>query len=344
MQRFEGLVVDASVWTGADLQRDQSWIIELTPDQAREIRAAVDAVRQMPIDKISRDMFRLPAWKATFDHIDRELEGGRGFVLMRGMPLDGLEMDDIKRLYWGFGIQLGEPVSQNKFGNLICHVRNEGARYGTQNSRGYNSNMALKVHNDSTDVVGLLCVRQAKSGGQSIICSATAIYNEFVKRRPDLLDQLYEGFHYHLRGEERPGHWGVTPHRIPTFSYVAGKLSCRYVRNAIQLVPERTGVPLTHRERETLDLFDEIATSPQVAYAMELRRGDLQLLNNYATVHTRTAFEDFEDPALVRHLMRLWLRTYNTRPLAPEFENRYGADYVRRGIPPTVEPQIPFPA
>jgi hypothetical protein len=119
MERFDGLVRDASAWTGADLHRDQSWILQVTPDMAREIRAAIDAVRHLPIDRIERGMFRLPAWKAVFDHIDRELEDGRGFVLMRGMPLDGLEMDDIKRLYWGFGIQLGEPVSQNKFGNLI---------------------------------------------------------------------------------------------------------------------------------------------------------------------------------------------------------------------------------
>jgi len=343
MERFSGLVNDATVWRGTDLHRDQSWILHFTPEQVREMRDAVAKVRSMPIDAIGIADFQVPSLKPTFARIAHDLEDGRGFVLMRGMPVDGLDAEEVKRLYWGFGIQMGEPVSQNKFGNLIGNVRNEGARYGTQTSRGYNSNMALRVHNDSTDVVGLLCMRPAKSGGLSIISSATTIYNEFVTRRPDLVEQLYEGYHYHLRGEERAGHWGVTPHRIPVFSYHAGKMSCRYVRNAIQLVPERTGVPFTPREQETIDLFDQYATSPEICYAMDLQRGDLQLLNNYVTVHTRTAFEDHEEPELMRHLMRLWLRLYESRPLAPEFENRYGADFVRRGIPPTVGP-IPFPS
>jgi alpha-ketoglutarate-dependent taurine dioxygenase len=343
MERLAGLVSDASAWRGPDLTQASDWIVTLTQAQVRDLEAALARVRGRPIQAIARADFPLPSLDATIARIAAELEDGRGFVLVRGFPLDGHDQDAIMRLYWGFGLHLGEPISQNKFGHMIGHVRDEGAQYGAQNARGYNSSAALKFHNDNCDTVGLLCLRPAKSGGMSTVTSATTIYNEFVRRRPDLVQQLYEGFHFHLRGEERPGLWAVTPHRIPTFSYLAGKLSCRYVRNAIELVPKRTGAPLSTRERETLDLFDALANDPALRFDMELRRGDLQLLNNHVTVHSRTAFVDHEDKALRRHLLRLWLATPGGRPLAPDFANRYGPDIVRLGVPPVAE-ATPFPA
>lgn len=342
MERLAGLVNDASAWRGPELAQACDWVVTIAPDQARDLEAAVARVRDRPIESITRADFPLPTLEGTLARIADELEDGRGFVLVRGFPLDGHDPDATMRLYWGFGVHLGVPISQNKFGHMVGHVRDEGAQYGTQNARGYNSSAALKFHNDNCDIVGLLCLHPAKSGGASTVTSATTIYNEFVRRRPDLVDQLYEGFHFHLRGEERPGMWPVTPHRIPTFSYLAGKLSCRFVRNAIDLVPQRTGVPLTRRERETLDLFDALASDPALRFDMELRRGDLQLLNNHVTVHSRTAFVDHEDPALRRHLMRLWLATPAGRPLAPEFANRYGPDVARLGVP-AVGPATPFP-
>jgi Taurine catabolism dioxygenase TauD, TfdA family len=343
VERLAGLVTDASAWRGPDLANASDWIITLAPTQARDLETALARVRDRPIQSIGRADFPLPSLAKALERIATELEDGRGFVLVRGFPLDGHDADAIMRLYWGFGLHLGTPISQNKFGHMIGHVRDEGAQYGTQNARGYNSSAALKFHNDNCDIVGLLCLQAAKSGGESTVTSATTIYNEFVRRRPDLVDQLYEGFHFHLRGEERPGLWAVTPHRIPTFSYLAGKLSCRYVRNAIQLAPQRTGVKLNAREIETLDLFDALAGDPALRFDMELRRGDLQLLNNHVTVHSRTAFIDHEDKALRRHLLRLWLAIPDGRPLAPDFANRYGPDVVRLGVPAVGE-ATPFPA
>lgn len=343
MERLHGLVTDASAWRGPDLARDGDWIVTLSRENVRDMEAALARVRGRPIESITLKEFPIPSLEPTLARVAEELENGRGFVLMRGFPLDGHDADAVMRLYWGFGLHLGDPISQNKHGHMVGHVRDEGAQYGTQNARGYNSSAGLKFHNDNCDTVGLLCLHPAKSGGASTVTSATAIYNEFVRRRPDLVDQLYEGFRFHLRGEERPGVWPVTPHRIPTFSYLAGKLSCRYVRNAIQLVPQRTGVPLTAREVETLDLFDALAGDTSLRFDMELKRGDLQLLNNHVTVHSRTAFQDHDDPAKRRHLLRLWLATRNGRPLAPDFANRYGADVPRLGVPP-VGAAVAFPA
>lgn len=342
MERLAGLVTDASAWRGPELANVSDWVVQLAPAHIRDLESALARVRGRPIASIARADFPLPSMSALLGDIAAELEEGRGFALVRGLPIDGHDMDAVMRLYWGLGLHLGEPISQNKHGHMIGHVRDEGAQYGTENARGYNSAAALKFHNDNCDVVGLLCLNPAKSGGMSTVTSATTIYNEFARRRPDLVDQLYQGFHFHLRGEERPGVWKITPHRIPTFSYLAGKLSCRYVRNAIELVPKATGVALSTRELETLDLFDSLAGDPALRFDMDLRRGDMQLLNNHVTVHSRTAFVDHEDPAKRRHLLRLWLAVRDGRPLASDFANRYGPDIARLGVP-AVGAATPFP-
>ena len=56
-----------------------------------------------------------------------------------------------------------------------------------------------------------------------------------------------------------------------------------------------------------MDLLDEILRRPSLMYAMYLRPGDMQMLNNHVTLHSRTAFEDHDDPALKRCMYRLWL-------------------------------------
>jgi hypothetical protein len=342
MERLSGPMTDHCAWRGAELQREAGWRLTIDDDASAALLAGLDQVRDSAIERIPAAAFRAPSLVELATRVAKELEHGRGIVLLHGFPIDGLSLDEIRRVYWGFGLLLGRPVSQNKHGNLICHVRNEGARYGTQNARGYNSNAELRVHNDNADVAGLLCLNEAREGGDSIVTSVATIYNEFLNRRPDLVDQLYEGFRFHLRGEQRAAIWPVTPHRIPTISVSDGKLSCRYVRNAIQLVEQYTGEKLTQRETETLDLFDELALDPELRLDFRMARGDLQLLNNNVTVHARTAFVDHDEPARQRHLLRLWLRVHEGRRWAENFGNRYGADVIGEGVPPVGAP-IPFP-
>ncbi|MBI1777996.1 MAG: TauD/TfdA family dioxygenase [Proteobacteria bacterium] len=334
MERFPGLVTDRSAWRGADLSHSEEWVFGFGEKHLAELDAALARVRHLPVEMIARTDFPLPTLAGLIAQFADELENGRGLILFRGFPVERYSEEDGARIFWGFGSHFGSAISQNKFGQLLGHVRDEGAAYGTRNARGYNSSARLKFHNDNADVVALLCYHPAKEGGLSTVTSATAIYNEIVRRRPDLLDQYYQGMHYHLRGEERPNIPPVTPHRIPIFSYCADKLSCRYVRNAINLAPKEFNTSHTERELETLDLFDELAASADLRLDMELQPGDMQYLNNHVTVHSRTAFVDHDDPKRRRHLLRLWLNLYNGRLLAPEFANRYGSGAGRLGVPP----------
>lgn len=158
-------------------------------------------------------------------------------------------------------------------------------------TRVYETNLYLPYHSDPSDVVGLLCVRKAMKGGLSSLVSVAAIYNEIVKRRPELLGLLYRPMYFAHLCEDRPS-------LSPIFSFHNGKLSCRYLRQYIELGHEIRGFPLSKVETEALDLFDEVMHDPSMKLDMMLEPGDIQFANNYAVLHSRTEFEDDLDVEL----------------------------------------------
>ncbi|WP_186332394.1 TauD/TfdA family dioxygenase [Bordetella genomosp. 13] len=345
-------VTDATAWTAEQLNNDQSWIYRFGPEAIAELNAALDKVRHIPITDIRKEDFPLDKVAVDLKKVAEQVEEGIGMAVLRGLPVFDYSKDDASRIYWGIGLHLGRPVTQNSRAHLLGHVKDEGVKYGHK-TRGYNTSAKLNFHTDNTDVVGLLCLRVSKTGGFSRITSTTSIHNEILKRRPDLLRPLYEGFYYDLKGEHLPGRPPLTDHPIPVFSWFDGKLSCRYLRNAFEPAFEKRGTPATKEQVEAMDLFDELAGSKALCFEMAMEPGDMQLLNNHVIVHSRTAFEDYEEEDRKRHLLRLWLRT-DYRPLAPEFAERFGPGTARMGVPtpeafglpprPPLEHGLPEPA
>ncbi|GAA4326565.1 TauD/TfdA family dioxygenase [Pigmentiphaga soli] len=324
-------VTDASAWIPATLEADQSWLFRLDPEAMNELEQALAAVRQLPVTDIRKENFPLGRLADMLRAVSAQVEEGVGMAVVRGLPVLEYSKEDAARIFWGMGCHLGRPVHQNVRAHLLGHVRDEGVKYG-HGTRGYNTSAKLNFHTDNCDVVGLLCLRAARSGGLSRITSSTSIFNRFVAQRPDLLPALFDGFYYDLKGEHLPGRPEISDHPIPVFSEEGGKLSCRYLRNAIEPGFVKSGRPATPQQTAALDFFDAQATAPDLCYEMELEPGDMQFLNNHVIVHSRTAFVDHEDEDRKRHLLRLWLRT-DHRPLAPEFADRFGPGTARLGVP-----------
>jgi hypothetical protein len=263
-----------------------------------------------------------------------ELENGRGFVLIRGIPIDRYDEPTLCRLYWGIAVHLGDMISQNARGDLIGRVEDQGVDINAVNARGYTTNAGLHPHNDSADLVGLLCVRQARQGGESTIASAMAIYNEILASHPEYLDVLYRGFHYDVRGEGVTGaSKEVTRNRVPVYSYFDGRLSCRYNKRAIETAAEKMGQPLTDLEQAAIGLIASLTLDPAMRLSFRLQPGDLQLLNNHMILHARSNFLDWPERDRRRLLLRLWVnrREGEGRQLAPEFANRYNTGH-RQGV------------
>ncbi len=311
-------VTSAAAWKGADLEGDSSWIHHLSEQEITEIDAALASVKtggkRHPAITVSD--FPLPVLRTRLAAFADELEAGRGFLLLRGLPVQRYSDDDIKIIYYGLGLNMGQPVGQNPKGDLLGLVMNVGD-LSKKTTRVYETNAYLPYHTDPSDVVGLLCLRKAKTGGLSSLVSSASVYNRLLADHSEFLALFYRPMFYAHLGKDEPG-------LSPIFSYNEGKLSCRYLRQYIELGYEIMGLPLSRIEIEALDLFDSIIHDEQLRLDMMLEPGDLQFANNYAVMHSRTEFEDHEDQALHRKMLRLWLKMPDARRLAPDFPGRNG--------------------
>jgi hypothetical protein len=274
----------------------------------------------------------LPGFSCELAKIALELETGRGIVLLRGLPLE-YSPDDLRMVYWGIGAHLGTAVSQGGRGELLGIVEDEGKEVEATRRRGSKNTLELPFHGDRCDVVGLLCVRRAQSGGVSRIASAAAIHNEVLRRRPDLIDAFYANWYHSRQGDEAPGEERAYPKPIFGFreGHFTGLFSPAYIRSA-QTFPE---VPrLTAQQLEALELFKTL--SEELALDMEFEPGDIQLLNNHLTYHARTRYDDHEEKEKKRLLLRLWLAVPGSRPLPKGYEVVFGdieAGALRGGVP-----------
>ncbi len=321
-------------WKGADLQHRTDWIRPFTRAELQEIDVAVQGVKRRGLDwmDVTRDDFPLPAFSAVLGDIARELETGRGMILLRGLPLE-YSPDDLRLAYWGIGAHLGTAVTQGGRGELLGIVEDEGKEVEITKRRGSKTAGSLPFHSDRCDIVGLLCVRKARSGGLSRIVSAAAIHNEILRRRPDLMDVFYADWHNSRQGDEQPGESRAYPKPIFGFrdGHFTGLFSPAYIKSA-QEFPE---VPrLTQPQEEALALFGELSDS--LALDMAFEPGDIQLLNNHLIYHARTRYDDYPEKERKRLLLRLWLAVPGSRPLPRGYELLFGnieAGAVRGGVP-----------
>ena len=328
-------IQEPSVWRGADIQDDPAWMHHLTDQEIAEIDAAVHASKAagLSLDDMTPGNFPVPRLRARLAALTHEIEEGLGLYLLRGFPAEAYDKSDLRRLFWGLGLHCGTAVSQSARGDVLGDVRDLGAAHDGPAFRGYTSNGALTYHTDAADVTGLFCLRPAKRGGLSRIVSLGQVHNEILASRPDLLKVLYEPYPWGRQGNELPGQ---SPYYTqPIFAVHDGKFAGRYTRTHIRTA-ELGGVCLTDPQAEALDLIDAICARPGFALSMMFQAGDIQFLNNHLTLHTRTAFEDDDDPDRKRHMLRLWLSPSNSRALAPGFgpffrDTRAGA--VRGGFP-----------
>jgi Taurine catabolism dioxygenase TauD, TfdA family len=314
-----------SAWYGPDLAARGDWIEHLSETEIAEIDSSSErlASAAMDIPSIRKPDFPLPTLGPRLRRMLEEVLTGRGFVLLRRLPVERWSRRQAATAFFGLGAHLGSARSQNAQGHVLGHVKDLGLSSSDPLVRIYQTQERQGYHTDSCDVVGLLCLRPAKAGGLSSLVSSVTIYNEMRRRRPDLLPCLFEPIETDRRGEVSEGQ---KPYfQIPVFNWCAGLLSTIYHRQYINSARRFVGTPLTPQQEEALNLFDALADDPRLSMSMEFRSGDVQLVHNHALLHDRTAFEDWPEPERKRHLLRLWLAPPEARPLPPVFAERYGA-------------------
>ncbi|MBL8719536.1 MAG: TauD/TfdA family dioxygenase [Myxococcales bacterium] len=307
-------------WRGPALAVDRSWIQPLEAAERAELSAAAEALQERPLAEIGR--VPLPALSAAVRRWRAELRDGIGFVLVRGVPVEGRGEAAITRMFWLLGRELGEAVPQNGAGDLVCHVRDTGADPADVNTRLYTTRAEQDFHTDGADIIGLLALRGARSGGVSRIVSSVSVFEAVARQRPDLAELLFEEWFFHLHGEFPPGFPAYF--QMPICRWDGRHLATFFLGWYIRRAQSLPDVPrLTAAREELLALYEATANDPALYLDMEFQPGDLQWLKNSVILHKRTAYEDHEDPAQKRHLLRLWLT-------ARDFED--GDERLRAGM------------
>lgn len=321
-------IIDPAGWYPAQLAASDEWLYRLSGGEVDELRAAVDAIQsqRLAIKDITRDSFDLPGLGPALDKVRDELLEGRGFILIRGVPVDDFTREQSAIAYWCIAAHLGRVVSQNAKGHLLGHVKDIGGDYSDQQTRGYVTKAAMGFHADRCDYVGLMCIHPAMKGGESRIASGVTLYNEMLKACPDLVAELVEEFCWTRHGEIPPGKgpW----YGMPVFGFAEGHFTIRGVSSHIFKSQGMEGVPeFTPLQREAFDVYREMVQD--IAFDMDFQQGDIQFLHNHVTLHSRRGFEDWPDPAKRRHLFRLWICDEAGRPLLPAFREHIRGNQCR---------------
>ncbi len=309
----------AQAWYGRDMRQHTDWIHQLDESETTEIRRAVDAAIASGVDLVSMraEDFPLPSFGARLAAIGDDIKHGRGLALLRGLDPSTMTLAQQACAFRGIGAHFGEAVSQNAKGHVLGHVANLGLDFSDPTTRGYQTPAELRYHTDAADIVGLMCIRGARAGGLSRVASSTTVWNEAVRCRPDLALELTRPYPFTRWGEVRPGQQPVF--RIPLFHECEGRMIAVFIAGAIEKAQALPGVtPITAAQREALTLVQTLAERDDIRLDMEFRPGDMQFLLNHATLHSRTAYEDWPEAERRRHLLRLWLACEDG-PALPEY-------------------------
>ena len=302
-----------AAWIGQEIAHDRDWIVAADSQVNGDLLHAVGITTQRILDDGGTVVEAVralgpartwsPATAALAAAVLPRLLTGRGFALIRGLPVDDLSPLEREVLCCIVCAQLGVPIHQNAAGDQIVRVRDEGKDFTVPGVRSYETAAPLDYHSDSSDVVALYCVRPAMEGGVSTIVSSVAIHDAVAVERPDLVGLLFTDW-------PQASPLDRTVRRAPICAWgPRGGLSTRYGRHYIDTASEYDpGVaPLTAEQHELLDVYDARLHDPRFALDMAFRPGDIQFLNNYVVMHARTDYTDWAEPERRRELLRMWL-------------------------------------
>lgn len=330
LKRIDG----PQAWKGPDLVADKArWQVVLSEADIADLRNAAEHFLGL-----GKDLEKMRVAEFPLQHFNQHLAGlrerllhGIGFEVLSGLPDFGEAMSAV--VFCGIGAHLGSARSQNAAGDVLGHVRDTGANASNPKTRIYQTAERQTFHTDSSDVVGLLCLRNARDGGDSLLVNAISIFNRMVEQRPDLVPFLFDPIATDRRGEVPPG---AKPYlEIPPLSWHDGRLTVFYQRQYIDSAQRFEGaLKLTDKHVEALDFFDACANDPELNMSMRLMPGDMQFVYNHTQLHDRTGFVDWTEPERKRHLLRLWLSIPGDRSLPEVFAQRYGSTEIgnRGGI------------
>ena len=309
-----------SAWTRASIGGREGLELKLPKGFQKGLEAMLAEIRAKPLEAIDSADVKDDAVAEVMAQIRRTVLDGKGAAIVSGLDISAWSVEDLERIYLALGTRIGRPAYQSPARDLVGHVR----KAPSSTPRGYLTDLELKPHADSHEVLSLMTVRKAESGGVSGLVSSLAIHNRILERRPELLAPLYEGFYYGA-DETRAIAEPITKTKVPVYCCVDGKVSCTINGFFMMTGARRLGVDLPPDLKEAMAYFYQLSEDPELIVNFMMEPGEMMFWSNYTNLHSRTAYQD--TPEHTRLLLRLWLDPQNGRPVVPEFLNAINNRY-----------------
>ncbi|MBV8492755.1 MAG: TauD/TfdA family dioxygenase [Alphaproteobacteria bacterium] len=298
-----------AAWHGSRIDFRREGVRVLSAAEIDEIEAALHSLNSLgdvDFPEITSETFPLPTVGGYLARLGEELRFGRGFLLLRGLPRERYSLDDLARIYVGVGAHIGRLIPQSYQGELLGHVIDVSDI--ETDARGYHKGGAQRMHTDNCDIVSLLCVRGAKSGGISRFVSVAAVHNRLLEERPDLLEALYGAYVFRRMERDAEHGDGRLVKNVVIFSHATGQLTCNVSGSYPHRAVRAGDAVMSPLQIEALEEMKRVSASPDLYLDMTIGEGDIQFLNNRTILHGRTGYEDWPEIGRRRHLMRLWLQ------------------------------------
>jgi hypothetical protein len=303
-----------AVWLGSELTQSDEWIYEFTDAEIDELREVCAVVTADDPHHLDPNAFSLPCLTPRIDQFTHELDHGRGFVVLRGLPMDdGFDRHDAAVVFWLLCSRIGQLVPTVRDGTLLNHVYDRGPRQHP-NDRLYTTNVGGMLHTDGVEIVGLMCLQPSLIGGASIIASSMTVYNTVLAEHPEWLPILYKRFACDWKNEGPDDSPGWYP--LALYCHVDGWLSATLKTGFHRSAQRFDAVAaLSNEELTCFEYLESVPERPGMMLEMALQAGDIQLVNNYMTLHSRQPYEDDpDDPQGKRHMLRYWISRTGISP------------------------------
>jgi hypothetical protein len=307
-----------SVWRRRDVG-DDDYRVVLNGACLDEIRRVADEVRAYPLPTIlhSPAEFDMTNCHMAMAEVRRILRQGVRFAVVDRVPVEEFDTETAKTIYWLLGSMVARPVAQKLDGTMIYDVHDTGlAALPGSGVRPDKTNIEIRFHIDNAynttppEIVGLLCLRTAKSGGVSRVLSFHTVHNELLARCPRHLPRLYQPFWFDRQREFFPGEPAIFA--APVFED-HDELLARFSVHQINSGYAMRGGPVDGAGAAALAATLDIFEDPDLSIDFEFAPGEIQFVDNRALGHSRTEYEDHPEPERRRHLIRLWLRDHGRR-------------------------------
>lgn len=307
-------ITGREAWTRRDVN-DGDYKVMLSAKAQSELLNAAKTLRQQPVPLLAlrSDSVDLPACRVAMEEVRAILTGGTRFALLQGLPIGQLSLDEAKSLYWILSSMLARPVAQKLDGTMIYDVHDTGLKaLPGSGIRPDKTNIDLQFHNDNSynfmmpEIVGLLCVRPALSGGMSRVMSFATAHNALRERHRDVLPRLYEPFWFDRQREFHPGEPATfsAPLFIRDGERLRARMSLHQIRGGYAL----QGGKMDNETTAAVEAISDVFADESLQFQFRLQAGDIQYVANREVGHSRTEFRDHDEPDRRRLLIRVWLR------------------------------------